>query len=235
MKAALNLVTDRQTLLGCEGVSTVEAVEAVEAVFDLAIAPGDCIVFAGVESAIVHQLGDIFLGLRAPMRGRICFGGVDWQSMDPREAERQRRQIGRVLAAPGRAAWLQNLDVEENVHLARRFEPGVSFASVRERSLQLCQLFGLESLPSTRPAATSPDLLMPAQWVRAFLPDPLRLLVLECPEWGVKKAFAARLREQVREARSAGTAVIWIDLGPAAGLDETLRYDAIPPALGHRL
>jgi ABC-type uncharacterized transport system ATPase subunit len=221
------------TVLTCDGLSTSLDPEAGS--FALTVRPGECVVFAGVEADSVHHLGDLFLGLQAPARGRVTFGGQDWQTMDPREAEHGRRQIGRVVATPGRAAWLQNLDVEENVYLARQFEPGVSTAGLRQRAQTFCHLFGLEALPTTRPAATSSDLLMRAQWVRAFLPEPLRLLVLEAPDWGARKESSGRLREQVRRARGAGTAVIWIDLGAAAGLDETLRYDGVPQAVGRRL
>jgi ABC-type transporter Mla maintaining outer membrane lipid asymmetry ATPase subunit MlaF len=228
MKAAK---AEAAPVLAFEGVGPAGGDAPPADAFHLALGPGDCVVFAGVDASSLHHLGDLVLGLQAPARGRILFGGSDWQTMDPRDVERCRRQTGRVLAVPGRAAWLQNLDVEENVQLARRFDPGSNVLQVRERSSVLCGLFGLAGLPGTRPASTAPDVLLRAQWVRAFLPDPLRLLVLESPDWGVKPSMGARLREQVRVARAAGTAVVWIDLGAAAGLGETMRYDGVPPAL----
>jgi ribose transport system ATP-binding protein len=207
---------------------------AVDA-FNMALGRGECVVFANVDPSAIHHLGDLVLGLIAPASGRIQFGGADWQTMDPREAERARRQTGRVLAVPGRAAWLQNLEVEENVFLARQFDPGVNLTVVRERAQKLCGIFGLDSLPTTRPMGTAAGDLMRAQWIRALLPDPLRLLVLESADAGVKKSAATRLREQIREVRAAGTAIVWIYFGPAAGLDETLRYDGVPPALAPQL
>jgi ABC-type uncharacterized transport system ATPase subunit len=203
--------------------------------FDLAAGPGDCVVFAGVDPSQLHDLGDLALGLVVPRRGVVRFLGDDWQRLDPREAERRRRGIGRVLAAPGRAAWLENLDVEENVQLARWFEPGVKMEMVRERSRRLAGTFGLEGgLPGTRPAVTPPEVLARAQWVRAFLPDPLRLLVLEAPESGVGDGAGALLRAEIRRVREAGTAVWWIDPGSPDGLDETARYDTVPAWLRRR-
>jgi ABC-type transporter Mla maintaining outer membrane lipid asymmetry ATPase subunit MlaF len=226
MKDATDIV------FACEGLSTCPEPEAGS--FDLAMRAGECVVFAGVEADSLHHLGDLFLGLIAPARGRVTVLGQDWQTMDPREAEHLRRQTGRVLAAPGRAAWLQNLDVEENVYLARQFEPSESPEGLRQRALALCGAFGLEELPSTRPADTPSDVLMRAQWVRAFLPEPLRLLVLEAPDGGGRSSASGKLREQVRVARASGTVVIWIDLGAATGLDETLRYDGVPAAVSRR-
>jgi ABC-type uncharacterized transport system ATPase subunit len=219
-------------VFACEGLSTGGDAEAGG--FDLALRAGDCVVFAGLDAESLPHLGDLFLGLQAPARGRVMVWGADWQTMDPREVEHRRRQIGRVLAAPGRAAWLQNLDVEENVYLASHFEPMVSQGSLRQRARDLCGVFGLEGLPVTRPSETSSDVLMLAQWVRAFLPEPLRILVLEAPDRGGGKNAPGRLREQVRLARESGTAVIWMDLGTAAGLDETLRYDGVPTAVSRR-
>jgi len=203
--------------------------------FDLAVRPGECVVFAGVDPSQIHDLGDLAVGLMVPRRGMVRFGGDDWQRVEPREAERRRRGIGRVLAAPGRAAWLENLDVEENVHLARWFEAGEKMEAVRERSRRLAGVFGLEGgLPGSRPAVTPDDVLARAQWVRAFLPDPLRLLVLEAPEAGLAAGGGSRLRAEIARVREAGTAVLWIDPGSPAGLNETVRYDTVPVWLRRR-
>lgn len=222
-----------ELIFACEGLAT--SPDPGTGGFDLALRAGECVVFAGIEPENLHHLGDLFLGLSVPARGRVVVWGRDWQTMDPREAEHSRRQIGRVLASPGRAAWLQNLDVEENVYLARQFEAVAGRENLRRRARELCGVFGLEALPATRPAETPSDLLMRAQWVRAFLPEPLRLLVLEAPDRGGGKSASGRLREQVRMARASGTAVIWMDLGSAAGLDETLRYDGVPTAVSRRV
>ena len=184
----------------------------------------------------MHDLGDLALGLQAPRQGRVFFGGEDWSGMDPREAERRRRRVGRVFAPRGRAAWIENLDVEENVMLAQLFNEGSTWEAVRERAEDLARRFGLDGLPTSRPSATPAPDLMAAQWVRAFLPDPLRLLILELPEAAVPEGKAGLLNGEVKRVLDEGTAVIWID-GSAAeldGLEPDRHFGEVPEALMSR-
>ena len=106
--------------------------------------------------------------------------------------------------------WVQNLSVSDNTLLAQRFSPGIDEALLRQRADHLAELFGLGSLPVTRPAATPGDKLLLAQWVRALLPNPLRLLILEIAEPELAEESSAPLLEAIAEARSKGTAVLWI-------------------------
>lgn len=153
------------------------------------------------------------LGLQPPSRGEIRFLGRTWEERSVAETERDLRLVGTVVnprCHPARV-WVGNLDVDENVMLASQFDPARSSARVAARADELARRFGLaEGLPQGRPATTDPEALLLAQWVRAFLRDPLRLLVLENPlELAPRESVEALVRE-IERVRESGTAVLWI-------------------------
>lgn len=157
------------------------------------------------------------LGVQPPPRGEIRFLGRAWEERSVAEAERDLRLVGTVVnprCHPARV-WVGNLDVDENVVLAAQFDPSRSSGRVAARAEELALRFGLaEGLPRGRPSATEPEALVLAQWVRAFLREPLRLLVLENPlELAPRDSVAALVRE-IGLARASGTAVLWVSETP---------------------
>jgi hypothetical protein len=173
----------------------------------LTLWPGEFAHIAGFSLALA------VLGTQPPVRGEVRFLGRTWEDRSVAETERDLGLVGTVInprCHPARI-WVGNLDVDENVMLAVQFDPSRSSARIAARSAELAVDFGLaEGLPQGRPSATDPGDLVLSQWVRAFLRDPLRLLILENPlELATRPSVAALVREITRVRRS-GSAVLWV-------------------------
>ncbi len=179
--------------------------EELEAPVDFALAPGDAAMLL-VDEFARHPLADAAAGLAAPVRGRVLFDGADWAVLGPREAAARRGRIGRVFTG---AAWISNLDLDENVLLAaahhRRTPPG----GAREALRAWARRFGLDELPDTRPAWLERVDAQKAQWVRALYAEPA-LVVLERPSDGVDADAAAALTTALRAGCARGAAVLWL-------------------------
>ncbi|MBU6179281.1 MAG: hypothetical protein KGR69_06430 [Verrucomicrobia bacterium] len=159
------------------------------------------------------SISSILLGIQAPARGEIRFLGRTWEERGVAETERDLRLVGTVVnprCHPARI-WVGNLDVDENVMLAAQFDPGRTSARIAARADELARRFGLaEGLPQGRHSTTDPESLVLAQWVRAFLREPLRLLILENPLELAPRGSVAAFVDEINRARDAGTAVLWI-------------------------
>jgi ABC-type sugar transport system ATPase subunit len=117
------------------------------------------------------------------------------------------------------SSWVQNLSVADNILLAQRFKPGANESDLHGRAERLARRFGLGGLPQTRPMATPTQELVLSQWVRAFLPAPLRLLILEQPDSQAPENSLGALLEAINEARANGGTVLWIGSPNDSGLD----------------
>jgi len=151
-------------------------------------------------------LADLAEGLLPPDRGRVVFAGEDWTKLTPDQAAARRGQIGRVFHGP---AWVNNLDVDENVTLRMRQHSGRKAADVQSAATEIGRRFGLPELPHGRPAWVSHEDLIRAQWVRALLGAP-RLLILEDSEHEAPEQTLAAWRAAVAEAIREGAAALWI-------------------------
>ncbi len=174
---------------------------------DLTIWTGDLAHIAGFSIALA------VLGIQPPIRGEVRFLGRTWGDRSVAETERDLGLVGTVFnprCHPARI-WVGNLDVDENVMLAAQFDPSRSSVRIAARANELAIGFGLpEGLPQGRPSATDPGDLVLSQWVRAFLRDPLRLLILENPLELAPRASVAALVREINRVRGAGGAVLWV-------------------------
>jgi phospholipid/cholesterol/gamma-HCH transport system ATP-binding protein len=155
-------------------------------------------------------LADVTEGLVSPDRGSVTFLGEDWQSMSADYAAAQRGRIGRLFEDEG---WISNLDVDQNITLAQRHHTRRSEQDIIDEALQLARVFGLPGLPRGRPEAMRRWDLRKAACIRAFLGQPV-LLILEQPERGVYADLMAPLINAVRSARRRGAAVLWMVTDP---------------------
>jgi len=191
--------------------------------WDLRLGEGDLALVEAPESIRISPVGDLALGLRVPHGGEVRFEGRAWTSRNAREAERCRRCVGRVYVPEERAAWLQNLDLDENIPLAQHFDPAQSRAEIARRAMEVAGELGFDDLPRMRPAVARRSTLVRAQWVRAFLPKDLRLLILERPTREADAESVDLLRQRVDRVRNGGTAVLWLDEDSAGLVDRGLR------------
>ena len=177
--------------------------------------PLDLQLRGGAFAFLKHRpISACLLGLQEPTRGKIEFLGKAWQERSVAGLEEDRRKIGQVIDCrrrDGEASWVNNLNVDENVFLAASFQPRRAYRAIEKRAADLAEKFGFESgLPGVRPSRATPSELIRAQWVRAFLPDPLELLFLESPTARASAEHVGRLGEAIREALDSGVAVLWV-------------------------
>ncbi len=171
-------------------------------------------------------------GIEDVVSGEIRFLSESWDSRSVSDCEDDRRTIGTVVnpRSQSSARWVTNLDVNENVKLSASFDQKRSQNSIDERVRELTEQFGLEGgLPVLRPSRVGDADLIRAQWVRAFLPDPLNLLVLENPLFHAPASARELLIEAVKGALDAGVAVLWVaEIKPSfsnLGLEPDLLLD----------
>jgi len=166
-------------------------------------------------------IADLAEGLFFPEEGRVLFGGVAWSAMPPEQALQRRARIGRVFDGRG---WISNLDVNENVTLSERHHTRRPDKDIQAEVKALARAFGLGEIPSVRPAMVPHQDLRRAEWIRAFLGEPL-LILLERPMKGVPLEHLPRLINAVREACARGAVVLWL-----TDSDRIARHPELPPA-----
>jgi phospholipid/cholesterol/gamma-HCH transport system ATP-binding protein len=155
-------------------------------------------------------LADATEGLVPPTQGNVMFLGEDWQLLSADRAAAQRGKIGRLFEDDG---WISDLDVDQNIMLAQRHHTQRSEQDILEEALKLARVFGLPGLPRGRPGSVRRWDLRKAACIRAFLGQPV-FLILEQPERGVYADLMAPLVNAVRSARNHGTAVLWTVTDP---------------------
>lgn len=203
--------------------------------FDFTLHEGELVVFEIPAGNALPDIAGLATGLTPPASGEVSFCGTEWRQFDQMSGGRQRETIGQVFQSAHRAHWITNLDIDENIYLAEQMTGRISQFDLVEAANKLAKAFGLEEVPGLRESKVSRDHLMRAQWVRAFLPKPLRLLILECPTLGVPTDGVRLLLKRIERVREKGTAVIWI--GPVLsdserdGLDITHHFQPTPSAL----
>ncbi len=192
--------------------------------FDLSLNSGELIVFEVSNSEAVNDIPGLAAGVTSPRSGEVFCCGKNWTDLHDDAAVELRLQIGQVYNSTFRASWIENLDIDENIFLGQQMAGRVSQEELAERAIALARTFEMDSLPRTRRSNLGRKDLMRAQWVRAFLPDPLILLILERPTLGMDSDSVQLLLSQITKVRRTGTAVLWLD----NSLSDT-EYDQLSP------
>lgn len=178
-----------------------------EGTFDLELRPGE------IQHLRAHSPSLQMLGIVPTLSGLIHVNGKSWDERNVVDRESQLRRIGTVHHPRGSSSsmWISNLDIDENVRLACHFDPSRGSGAIEKRADELARRFGLsDGLPTTRPSVTSLRDQTLAQWVRAFLPNPLDLVLLESPLTGAPAESIPAFVEEIERVRKTGTTVLWI-------------------------
>jgi ABC-type ATPase involved in cell division len=165
-----------------------------------------------------RDVASMMVGLQQPSHGEVLFQQTSWQTGHFEQHFRRRGRIGRVFEDQ---AWIENLNVSENIELAR-LHHGASAAEIEDEIRDWTRRFQVPCFTRDRPAFVDSAVLQIYQWVRALLGNPA-LLILERPTKFVAASQRSALIESIDELRIGGTAVVWFtsaaeDLGhrPAA-------------------
>ncbi len=211
------------------------AAEAELPAIDLRLGAGEAALIEAPDQRQGRALAALCAGLPPLAEGRACFLGQDWAALQRPQAETLRGRIGHVFAENG--GWLPHLSVEESILLPRLHHSREPEARLREAAAALARRFGLDGLPEGRPAEIPVLDLARAACVRAFLGDPM-LLLLEGPlQRGLwTEALARPLLGALAEAWRRGAACVWLSarisgVWDEPGLREARRYRLTPDGL----
>ena len=163
-------------------------------------------------------LGDTCAGLEIPPEGQVSFLGKEWSQLRPDIANALRGRIGRVYA---RGNWLGHLSLFDNLLLPQLHHTRRSLNEVRDEAATLCENFDLPGVPLGFSEDSLPVDLQRAACVRAFLGQPM-LILLEESSKGCFKEMMTNLINALREARNRGAAVMWLTSDKFIWRDESI-------------
>jgi phospholipid/cholesterol/gamma-HCH transport system ATP-binding protein len=181
----------------------------------LRLLPGECTLIEASEARQLTAFADLCSGLITLHSGNVRFVGRDWSDVPHDYAAALRSRIGRVFATGG---WLPFLDVETNILLPQLHHTRRGREELRREAQGLAREFGLPGLPLGRVDALAPADLGRAGLVRAFLGEPL-LVLLEDPIRGLLAPIAPAVLNRAAITQDRGGAVVWLARSGSARLD----------------
>ena len=176
---------------------------------DLGIRSGELLTIQVDGAARTRSFASMLQGIGSPDSGEILFMNQDWLGSDYPRHFSQRSLIGRVFDGQ---AWLENLNVDENVTLAMRHH-GRTREEIQASIRYWMSHLGLDKLVSRRPAFVAPATLQLHQWIRAFIGKP-KLVILERPLQFLSEDWLAKLLSAVEDILNDDIAVLWLDSRP---------------------
>ncbi len=153
------------------------------------------------------------------MSGRVLFEGVSWEYRSTYGLLACRGRIGWVLSQP---AWVNNLNVLENVLLRQLHHTTIPRKQLLAEAQELAYAVDLPEVPAGRMGAMEISKLRRAEWVRAFLGNP-RLVMLHRAFNGIEHSHRDALTEIVRRGLKRGTAILWL----AGARDELMAANSL--------
>jgi phospholipid/cholesterol/gamma-HCH transport system ATP-binding protein len=187
----------------------------ITAPISLRLLPGECALIEMGGSRQLPAFAYLCSGLLKLRSGQVRFIGRDWTTLPHDYAAALRGCIGRCFASDG---WLPFLDVETNILLPVLYHTRRNRDELRQEALVLAQEFGLPGLPLGHPRELSAADLGRAALIRAFLGEPL-LVLLEEPTQGALEPLVPAVLNRAAMARDRGGAVAWLTRRRATGAD----------------
>ncbi len=205
--------------------------ESREPAFSLTVGPGELILIEARDARRAAQFADLCCGMVPLEAGSVRFLDQDWASLPDDLAAAQRGRTGRIFAQGG---WIEFLDVPTNIMLGALHHTQQSPDTLRAEAAALAHRFGLPGLPMGWPGDLSASDLRRAACLRAFLGNPM-LLVLENPTSAQDAALLPPLLNQLAEARRRGAAAIWLAQGDLVSRDRSFPATARLRLMDHGL
>jgi len=190
----------------------------INAALDLRLDAGEFALIECRSAEWAAHFADVCCGLHPLQRGVARFLGRDWARIGDTEANALRGRIGRVFHG---IPWVGFLDMETNILLSQRYHTRRGLAELRAMALELSHEFGLPGLPVGAPTELPPVDLARAACVRAFLGEPL-LVILEHPLPPGNIDLPEMLINAVSHARNRGAAVLWLTPDDAVWRDRSV-------------
>lgn len=184
----------------------------------LSVCGGDLVLIRLARLEQTTVFADICTGIIGPHSGSVSFLGRNWAKLPPDRANALRGRIGRVFNTGN---WVNHLSLMNNILLAQHHHTRRSDRQLWGEAGRLAEQFGLPGLPLGLPDDLTAADLRRAACVRAFMGQPL-LVLLEEPTSGIFLEIISALMGAVREARERGAAVIWLTRKGRIWNDQTL-------------
>lgn len=185
---------------------------------------GDLFLFRLARNDQISSFADVCTGIMRPLRGSVYFLGRDWRHLSPDLANANRGRTGQVFI---KGNWIRNLTVMENILVPQLYHTHNSRKRILAEAGDLAESFGLPGLPGELPGDFTDADLQRAACVRAFLGQPL-LILLQEPTSGLGSEILVPLVQAIRNARYRGAAVIWMtkenEIWNDATIPATRRY-----------
>ena len=204
----------------------VSADEARAREVDLRLMAGELALVDARHSAGPTWVADLCCGLLPLAAGSASFLGRDWSTVPQHYADALRGRIGRVFFA---GSWVGFMDVATNILLPQLHHTRDDPSNLRERAIALSCAFGLPGLPLVRPGELAAGDLARAACVRAFLGEPM-LVLLESPVQGRFTTLLPPLLNALAAARDRGAAAVWFTFS-----DLVWRDPSVPATMRLRL
>jgi predicted ABC-type transport system involved in lysophospholipase L1 biosynthesis ATPase subunit len=179
---------------------------AADATLSLKVGPSELVLIDARDGDLASHFADLCSGLIVPDAGAVSFMGHDWVRLPEDYAAALRGRVGRVFSGP---SWIPYLDAATNIMLPQLHHTRRDAAHLRAEATELCTLFGLPGLPIGPINALSASDLVRAGFARAFLGEPMMLL-LESPVQGLYADLVPLLLNCLAIARDRGAAALWL-------------------------
>jgi branched-chain amino acid transport system ATP-binding protein len=172
---------------------------------DFEVGAGEAVGIVGPNGAGKTTLLNVLAGSLSPSSGSIRFDGDDITGMRPEQ--RCRRGIGRAFQIP---RPFGDMTVLENVLVGASFGAGLSRADAYGKSVEVLELCGLLELANRR--AESLGLLhrKRLELARSLATSP-QVLLLDEIGGGLTDAEAVQLVATIRQVRTLGISIVWIE------------------------
>ncbi len=166
---------------------------------------GDIFIVMGGSGCGKSTLMTILIGLKAPARGKVFYGKVDFWGADPETRNRIMRRAG-VTYQSG-ALW-SSMTLAENVALPLETYTDLSPAQIQEVVALKLALVGMAGFEEFYPSELSGGMQKRAGIARAMALDP-EILFFDEPSAGLDPVSARRLDDLILDLRdSLGTTIV---------------------------
>ena len=173
----------------------------------LQLLPGELALINAPDPVRAASFADTCSGLVALEDGKVRFLGRAWEGLPHEHAAALRGRIGRIFGGAG--GWIGFIDVATAILLPQLHHTRRDAVALRDDAAALAHRFGLPGLPLERPSQVAAADLARAACVRAFLGEPL-LLLLESPVQAQFADLLPPLLDALASARDRGAAVVWL-------------------------
>ncbi len=166
---------------------------------------GDVFIVMGGSGCGKSTLMTILIGLKAPAKGKVLYGEVDFWGSDPQTRDRIIRRAG-VMYQSG-ALW-SSLTLAENIALPLETYTDLRPGQIREVVKLKLALVGMAGFEEFYPSEISGGMQKRAGIARAMALDP-EILFFDEPSAGLDPVSARRLDDLILELReSLGTTMV---------------------------